>query len=145
MERSGRILPAQNINRKTLEVLLVGGRHELGDALVVLNRIKSLAPLHFGAASLGLELYGQQKVMPGEVLDLEESIGFDAGEPALIGVVLAVRSVHCQEPLSSGTKLELVNGVGEARRTPPSRDSGRIAHRGKDIGRTGCEYLASGV
>ena len=84
-----------NFGGKTLKVLLVGGGHELGYALIVLNGVKGLTPLHLGAASLWLELDGQYEVMPGQVLDLEDIVGFDAGEAALIRIVLTIRPVHC--------------------------------------------------
>ena len=57
-ERLRGTLPTLNFGSKTLKVLLVSGSHELGYALVMLNSVKGLTPLDFGAASLWLQLYG---------------------------------------------------------------------------------------
>ena len=71
--------------------------------------------------------------MTVEVLDLNQLVGNYAFEAALVGIVGSVRPVHCEVPATTGRELELVNGVREARGSPPSGNASGIAHCSKDL------------
>lgn len=62
---------AQYFIFQTLQVLLVGACNKIGDALVVLNCVESLAPIYKRSLLGRLQRYRQEKVVTGEVLDLE--------------------------------------------------------------------------
>ena len=84
----------QDFRCQTLQVLLIGTCHELDDPFVVLNGVKGLAPVNLSAVGRWLQLNGQNEVMAGQMLDLEEFAGDNAHEAAFVWVVLTVGSVH---------------------------------------------------
>ena len=91
---SGTLPPTLNFSSEALKVLLVCYGHELSDSRIVFDRVKGLKPLHFRAVVFGFQRYGQEKVRPVKMLDLEHLIGSNARETAFVRVAFAIRPVH---------------------------------------------------
>ena len=71
----------------SLQVLLIGTCHELGDSLVVLNRVEGLTPVDLSTLIKWSQLNGQNEVVARQVFDLEELAGNNAREAAFVRVV----------------------------------------------------------
>jgi hypothetical protein len=71
-EGLGGIGRAQNLGCQALQVLFIGSCHELGNLLVVFNRVEGLSPMDPSAMVRRLQLYGKNEVMTGQMLELED-------------------------------------------------------------------------
>ena len=96
--------------------------------------VKGLPPADLGAWAGSDQFDAEQKVVTRNVFDLEEFTGHKAGETAFVRVVRSIGAMHGEKPRAARVEVELVNGVGEAIRTPPTRDPFRKAQCGKDLG-----------
>ena len=85
------------------------------------------------------------KDYPIEVLNLKELILNDTYEAALSEIVRAVRSVHRQEPATTGHELVGMDRVCESLGTPPLGYAVGLPHSGEELRRTGWDELASDV
>src|SRR5690242_18857834 len=83
---SAKIRFTQNLPGQPFQILLVRRCDELRDARVVVYGVERLAPAHGSDRVRLLQLNRQQEMMTRQMLDLDESIRYEARESAFVGI-----------------------------------------------------------
>jgi len=105
---------------QSIKILLISGFKKLACLFGKLPIFKHTYPRNDGSIRNRFERNGKLKVRQIDMSNPNQQVGDNFQELRLIGIVLPVRTMHCELPRSALTEFECVKRIREPIRAPPA-------------------------
>src|SRR5512139_1370512 len=131
-----RSIAARQHRHQPVQVLLVGRLHDVRNGVCHFLALELLCPVHRAPRARRHDAYRQSEQRLDRMADHDLAGPRNFRKAALVGIVLAIRAMHYEFPLSVGAELERLEGIGKPGRPPPPGENLWLLERSKDgIGR----------